>query len=331
MKRCSWFIPFVAAVALYLPTLDAELVWDDEIVQTRQLVAFQSVRDVFFPPDGIQEWSRSYYRPVVVISYLIDRALYGNERFGGHHLTNVLIHALVCVYVTLLARRVLLRHRLGEWGAVAAGLTFAVPLLLVLVPRAESGPTLSTQPPQQTTRRSKKKRKKARRGERTASPEDSLVTIVLRWVPFAVLYFIATATYFVLRDRADCTVGHSLDLGLGSLLARACRAAGYYAGKVVAVPPQSAFVTIDEMPSLAIAVRTAGTREKRAESGPTLSTQPPQQTTRRSKKKRKKARRGERTASPEDSLVTIVLRWVPFAVLYFIATATYFVLRDRAD
>lgn len=321
MKWWSWSIPFVAAVALYLPTLDAELVWDDEIVQTRQLVAFQSVRDVFFPPDGIQEWARSYYRPLVVMSYLLDRALYGNERFGGHHLTNILIHALVCVCVTLLARRVLLRHRLGEWGAVAAGLIFAVhpihvesispimgrsdtlaaafmlpsiilslhyrdhpralwalaaapllylaallakevaistlpllPLLLAFVPRAQAGATLSTRPPQQTTRRSKKKRKKARRGERAATPLDSPVVIALRWVPFGVLYLIATATYFVLRDRAGCTVGNSLGLGLGSLLDRACRAVAYYVARVVALPPQSAFVTMDEMPSLTLGV-----------------------------------------------------------------------------
>lgn len=125
MKWWSWSIPLGIAVVLHLPTLDAELVWDDQIVQERQLVAFQSLRDVFFPPDGIQEWSRSYYRPLVVASYLLDRGLYGSERFHGHHLTNVLIHAAVCVCVTLLARRVLVRQRFGEWGAVAAGVIFA--------------------------------------------------------------------------------------------------------------------------------------------------------------------------------------------------------------
>ena len=126
MKRWSWMIPFVVAVVLYLPTLIAGLIWDDEIVQKRQLVAFQSPRDVFFPPAGIQEWSRAYYRPLVLVTYLMDRGLYGSERFGGHHLSNVLIHAVVSSFVLLLMRRLLSGSRYGEWGALAAGVIFAV-------------------------------------------------------------------------------------------------------------------------------------------------------------------------------------------------------------
>lgn len=126
LRRWSWTVPFVLAVLTYLPTLDAELVWDDEIVQQRQLVAFQSVSDIFFPPQGIQEWSRSYYRPLVVVSYLFDRWLYGSEHFHGHHLTNVLIHAIASVCVLLLTRRVLVGHRFGEWGALLSGAVFAL-------------------------------------------------------------------------------------------------------------------------------------------------------------------------------------------------------------
>ena len=126
MRRWSWLIPFVVAVALYLPTLDAGLIWDDEIVQKRQLVAFESVHDVFFPPDGIQEWAKAYYRPLVLATYLMDRRFYGSERFVGHHFTNVLIHAVVSAFVLLLMRRLLSGYRYGEWGALAAGVIFAV-------------------------------------------------------------------------------------------------------------------------------------------------------------------------------------------------------------
>ncbi len=105
MKWWSWLIPFGVAVVLYLPTLGAGLDWDDEIVQKRQLVAFQSVHDVFFPPAGIQEWAKAYYRPLVLVTYLMDRSLYGSERFLGHHLSNVLIHAVVSAFVLLLMRR----------------------------------------------------------------------------------------------------------------------------------------------------------------------------------------------------------------------------------
>lgn len=126
LRRWSWTVPFALTVLTYLPTLDAELVWDDEIVQQRQLVAFQSISDIFFPPQGIQEWSRSYYRPLVIVSYLFDRWLYGSERFHGHHLSNVLIHAVASVCVLLLTRRALAAHRFGEWGALLSGAVFAL-------------------------------------------------------------------------------------------------------------------------------------------------------------------------------------------------------------
>ena len=75
----------VLAALVYLPALGGGLVWDDEIVATRQMDIFHGVRDVFFPPRDIPQWSPDYYRPLVVASYLLDQALFGRAASRGPH------------------------------------------------------------------------------------------------------------------------------------------------------------------------------------------------------------------------------------------------------
>ena len=130
VKWWLWAIPFVLAVAVYIPALDGQLVWDDQIVHERQIVAFRSVHDVFFPPRGIPEWARSYYRPMITLTYLLDDSLFGrgeieDARYGPHFMV-VLYHALATLFVWMFARQVLCRQRYREWGALAAGVIFAV-------------------------------------------------------------------------------------------------------------------------------------------------------------------------------------------------------------
>jgi tetratricopeptide (TPR) repeat protein len=122
----SWLVPIAAAAALYYPAIDGELVWDDGIVQKDQMVAFRSLRDVFFPPPGIPQWGTSYYRPVVTLTYLLDQALFGRGAVRGPHAAVVLYHLIATFFVWMLARQVLQQERGREWGAVVAGVLFAV-------------------------------------------------------------------------------------------------------------------------------------------------------------------------------------------------------------
>jgi len=113
------------ALVVYANALRNELVWDDPIVLTRQLQAFQSIGDVFFPPAGIPQFSPDYYRPLTTSSYLIDRALGGSGPLM-FHLSVVLYHVL-CTYLVFQLGLVLWRGT--EMALIASGvgaLLFAV-------------------------------------------------------------------------------------------------------------------------------------------------------------------------------------------------------------
>ena len=122
----AWLIPVAAAAVLYAPALNGNLVWDDGIVQKDQMVAFHTLRDVFFFPKDIPQWGMSYYRPMVTLSYLADQALFGRNATRGPHAAVVLYHVLTTFCVWLLARQILRRSRYAEWGALIAGVLFAV-------------------------------------------------------------------------------------------------------------------------------------------------------------------------------------------------------------
>lgn len=113
------------AVLVRLPALAGQWVWDDLLVVHVQLGAFRTLRDVFFPPAGIPNFSAHYYRPLTVASYLIDRALFGESPFG-FHLTVLLAHAAAAALLFLLARKLLPAGRDSAFPALAGSLLFAV-------------------------------------------------------------------------------------------------------------------------------------------------------------------------------------------------------------
>lgn len=125
LKFFGWILPVALAIGLYAPGIRGELVWDDGIVQKDQMVAFRTIKDAFFFPRGIPQWSMMYYRPTVTLTYMAERNLYGPGAIAGPRATNVAIHALATLFVWMLARQVLRTHRFVELGAVAAALLFA--------------------------------------------------------------------------------------------------------------------------------------------------------------------------------------------------------------
>ncbi len=139
--RTTWIAAALVgalAVAVYLPSLRNDFVWDDPIVLERQLPYFDGPADAFFPPRDVPQWSAHYYRPLVVVSYLLDdlavRAAYPPEaRAEGRrlvfHATPVLLHGLASALVVALGAALARRFR-GQQSTlavpVAAGLLFAV-------------------------------------------------------------------------------------------------------------------------------------------------------------------------------------------------------------
>ncbi|HEY7195024.1 MAG TPA: hypothetical protein VH439_14875 [Gemmatimonadales bacterium] len=120
MKRALWFV-FVAAVALYLPTVRYGFVQDDRAIVVSNPAA-HSVRAAlaaFDDPYWPRETGAGLYRPVTILSYAVDWTISGG-RAGWLHLMNALWHGLATVLFVLV---------IGRWlpplGAAAAGLLFA--------------------------------------------------------------------------------------------------------------------------------------------------------------------------------------------------------------
>ena len=126
MKRWYWLIPLLLAIGVYSPAPWGELVWDDPLVFEKQIVAFKTIGDAFFPPEGIFQWSNNYYRPVVILSYMLDVDLYGDAQVAGLHISNVLYHVATTFFVWLLACRLFRHLPNGSTGAVMAAAIFAV-------------------------------------------------------------------------------------------------------------------------------------------------------------------------------------------------------------
>jgi hypothetical protein len=94
---------------LYAEALRAGFVWDDLLTA----VPPRPLRDALLEPTG------SWYRPLVMASFALDRALWGPSPFG-FHLTNVLLHVAVAGCLGTLARAA----GLGAGASLAAALVF---------------------------------------------------------------------------------------------------------------------------------------------------------------------------------------------------------------
>jgi hypothetical protein len=111
-------VPVLAAVLVYGEALRNGFVWDDPTVLT-QMRAMHALRDFFLMPPVVPKF---YYRPLVFLSYLADRAIAGETPFW-FHASVVLWHAMNTLLVFFLARRL---FPADLWIASAGALLFAV-------------------------------------------------------------------------------------------------------------------------------------------------------------------------------------------------------------
>ncbi len=112
-----------AAVIPYARTLDYRFVWDDGYVVGPHL-------DVRGPGDLVRLWNlpfdkllndqvmtRTYFRPSVLYSLALDRAVSG-ENPRGFHVTNLLLYAAVCLFLWLFAWELSGRPVAAALGAI---------------------------------------------------------------------------------------------------------------------------------------------------------------------------------------------------------------------
>lgn len=131
----------LVAIAVYWDAHDNEFVWDDPIVFERQLPYFDSAKNIFLPPPSIPQFGTHYYRPTIVLTYLLDEKLAAafwddEERLTArqivYHTSCIVYHALATVLVFLLGLVVHDAAGLRRddpfrlWASAAAGLLFAV-------------------------------------------------------------------------------------------------------------------------------------------------------------------------------------------------------------
>ncbi len=129
MKRNIYILLCVisaaAAFAVYYNALSNGFIWDDPIVLKNQLSAFQSVKDIFFPPAGIPQFGIHYYRPMIIVTLLIDSKVWGKTPFG-FHLSVVLFHVINTILVYFLARMIFKKYGHPDLAALVASFLFAV-------------------------------------------------------------------------------------------------------------------------------------------------------------------------------------------------------------
>lgn len=112
-------IPMLAAVLVFHSVTRYGFIWDDPLV-LQQIDQIRSLGDLLVPPDVVPKF---YYRPVIFLTFLLDRSLGGGQAYW-FHVTVVAWHTLVTGLVYLLARQLLGKRFVLEAGIAA--LLFAV-------------------------------------------------------------------------------------------------------------------------------------------------------------------------------------------------------------
>jgi hypothetical protein len=111
---------------LYLPTLSHGFVWDDTYFLTD--LPYLRDPDLWWRQLGEPLFvSRNYFRPLPLLSFVVEARLGGLDPFL-FHFTNIVLHAANTTLVVLLARAV---NPAGAAGAAIAGLLFALHPALV--------------------------------------------------------------------------------------------------------------------------------------------------------------------------------------------------------
>jgi hypothetical protein len=122
----AWLLVFVFPLLLYAGSLGVDFLMDDETIITAntRLAPGQGPLEIFRRPEQFADFTLPYYRPLVNVSYWVDRRLWGSNA-SGFHFTNLLLHWMATLLVFTLARALMAEPL---WAALAALLFAAHPI-----------------------------------------------------------------------------------------------------------------------------------------------------------------------------------------------------------
>ena len=107
-KNWIWLIP-VLALVLYFNTLSNQFALDDDVIFTNNSLVKAGFDDVYGMLSNFsfeQENVSFSYRPVLVVSFAVQKALFGYDAESAH-LVNILLYAITCLVIFFLAKRIL--------------------------------------------------------------------------------------------------------------------------------------------------------------------------------------------------------------------------------
>ncbi len=122
----SALLVLVAVAVVFGNSLAGEFVWDDRnlIAENQAISSWKNLPRFFLHPfeylTALGAEVNTYYRPIVLVSFLVDRTMWGENPFG-YHLTNLILHAACSLFVLGLGRKFL-----GNQSGLFAALLFAV-------------------------------------------------------------------------------------------------------------------------------------------------------------------------------------------------------------
>jgi len=125
-RRSQILLIILVAVAVFYPTFFAEFCRVDDLQMVSSLKSIQhiSFKDIFIPGAS----GGLYYRPLIHVSFLLDRFVFGIDSFTMHF-HNLVLHTLNAILLYGIARKV------GKWISVTSPyMPFVVALLFLLHP-----------------------------------------------------------------------------------------------------------------------------------------------------------------------------------------------------
>ncbi|MGB7292700.1 MAG: hypothetical protein WBD99_11050, partial [Thermodesulfobacteriota bacterium] len=93
-KATAALLLFLISFFLYSPSLRNDFVWDDIEVIQKSYHSFKASRiNTILLPEAKQNKTQRYYRPIIFVSMVTDRGLWGINPFG-FHLSNLLLNSI---------------------------------------------------------------------------------------------------------------------------------------------------------------------------------------------------------------------------------------------
>lgn len=122
--RCLWIFPAALALGAYLPAIRFGLVWDDITLLKELLPLHKSIWDAF-THEGMPAHSVFYYRPLLFLSLMFDRSIWGDNPVG-FHAAMIGFHLLTTLLVYGVSMKLLAEEPRRRWMALAAASLFAL-------------------------------------------------------------------------------------------------------------------------------------------------------------------------------------------------------------